>query len=81
MHEAGHSKLVLRDNPDGCGGEGGGRGVQDGGHMHPWVIHVDVWQNPPQYCNSPPIKINTLKKILARTYTSASTIVILKLVI
>ena len=33
MHEAGHSKLVLRDNPDGCGGEGGGRGVQDGGHM------------------------------------------------
>ena len=33
MHEAGHSKLVLWDNPEGWGGEGGGRGVQDGGHM------------------------------------------------
>ena len=25
--------------------------VQDGGaHVHPWLIHVDVWQKPPQYC-------------------------------
>ena len=51
MHEAGHSKLVLWDNPEGWGGEGGGRGVQDGGtHVHPWLIHVNVWQKPPQYC-------------------------------
>jgi len=29
-----------------CYGKGGGRGVQDGGaHVHPWQIHVDVWQN------------------------------------
>ena len=34
MHETGHSKLVLRDNPEGWGGEGGERGVQDGGHMY-----------------------------------------------
>ena len=33
LHEAGHAKLVLLDNPEGWGGEGGGRGVQDGGHM------------------------------------------------
>ena len=33
MPEAGHSKLVLWDNPEGRGGEGGGRGVQDGEHM------------------------------------------------
>ena len=33
MHETGHSKLVLWDNPEGWDGEGGGRGVQDGGHM------------------------------------------------
>ena len=34
MHEAGHSKLVLWDNPEGWGGEGGGGWViQDGGHM------------------------------------------------
>ena len=30
MHEAGHSKLVLWDKPEGRAGEGG-RGVQDGG--------------------------------------------------
>ena len=29
MHEAGHPKLVLWDDPEGWGGEGGGRGVQD----------------------------------------------------
>ena len=47
MHEAGHSKSVLWDNPDGCGGEGGGRRVQDGGtHLNLWLIHVDVWQKP-----------------------------------
>ena len=51
MHEAGHSELVLWDNPEGWGGEGGGGGVQDGGtHVHPWVIHVNVWQKPPQHC-------------------------------
>ena len=51
MHEAGHSKLVLWDNPEGWGGEGGGKGVQDGGtHIHPGLIHVHVWQKPPQYC-------------------------------
>ena len=36
MHEAGHSKLVLWDKPEGWGGEGGGRGIQDEGtHVHP----------------------------------------------
>ena len=30
MHEAGHSKPVLRDNSEGWDGEGCGRGVQDG---------------------------------------------------
>ena len=46
MREAGHSKPVLRDNPEGWGGEGGGKGFQDGGtQVHPWQIHIDVWQN------------------------------------
>ena len=21
-----------------------------GAHVHPWLIHVDVWQKPQQYC-------------------------------
>ena len=51
MHETGHSKPVHWDYPEGWDGEGGGKGVQDGGtHAHPWLIHVNVWQKPPQYC-------------------------------
>ena len=33
MHEAGHSKPVPWDNPEGWGGEGGGRGFRMGEHM------------------------------------------------
>ena len=45
MHETGCSGLVHWDDPEGWDGEGGGRGVQDGEHM---LIHVNVWQKPPQ---------------------------------
>ena len=39
------------DNPEGWDGEGGGRGGSRWGtHVHPWLIHVNVWQKPPQYC-------------------------------
>ena len=51
MHETGFSGLVHWDDPEGLDGEGGGREVQDGEtHVHPWLIHVNVWQKPPQYC-------------------------------
>ena len=51
MHETGHSEPVLWDNPERCGRERDGSGVQDGGtYVHPWLIHVNVWQKPPQYC-------------------------------
>ena len=49
MHEAGHSKLVLWDNPEGWGG----RWVAGSGwatHVHPWLIHVNVQQKPLEYC-------------------------------
>ena len=46
VHEAGHSKPVLWDNPEGWGGKGGGKGVQDGGtHLYMWLIHIDVCKN------------------------------------
>ena len=46
MQEAGHSKLVLWDNPKRWDGEGTRRVFQDGGtHVHSSVIHADVWQN------------------------------------
>ena len=37
---------------------GSGWGTQ----VHPWLIHVNVCQKPPQYYNEPPIKINLKKK-------------------
>ena len=33
MHEAGDSKLVHWDNPEGWNREGGGKGIQDGEHV------------------------------------------------
>ena len=48
MHETGHSKPVHWDNPEGWGAEGGGRRFWDRGtHVYPWLIHVNVWQKPP----------------------------------
>ena len=45
MHDTGCSGLVHWDDPEGWDGEGGGRGVQDGEHVHLWKINVNVWQN------------------------------------
>ena len=50
MHEAGHSKPVHWDNPEGLDEDGGVRGVQDGGtYVHQWLMCVKVWQYL-QYC-------------------------------
>ena len=42
MHDTGCSGLVRWDDP-----EEGGRGSRSGWgtHVHPWRIHVNVWQN------------------------------------
>ena len=51
MHETGHAKPVHWDQPEGWDGEEGGGGFGIGGtHIRPWLIHVSVWQKPPQYC-------------------------------
>ena len=51
MHETGHSKPMHCDNPEGGDGEGGGRkGSGWGTRVHRWLIQVNVWQKPPQYC-------------------------------
>ena len=48
-NETGCSGLEHWDDPEGWDGEGGGSGVQDGEHMYPWRIHVNVCQKPLQY--------------------------------
>ena len=45
MHDTGCLGLVHWDDPEGWYGEGVERGVQDGEHVHPWRIHISVWQN------------------------------------
>ena len=47
MHDTGCLGLVHWDDPEGWYGEGGSGW---GTHIHPWWIHVDVWQKPIQYC-------------------------------
>ena len=39
--------MTLRD---GMGREVEGGGSGWGTHVHPWLIHVNVWQKPLQYC-------------------------------
>ena len=45
MHGTGCSGLVHWGDPEGWDGEGGW-GVDSGWgtHVHPWLIHVNVWQ-------------------------------------
>ena len=50
MYETGRSGLVQWDDPEGWDEEGGGRGSGWGTHVHPWLIYVNVWQKPLQYC-------------------------------
>ena len=34
-------------------------GVSGGGtHVYHWVIHVNVWQQPPQYCRAISLQLN-----------------------
>ena len=47
---------------DGVGREGAG-GVQDGGtHVHLWLIHVNVWQKPPQHCKAISLQLKLKNK-------------------
>ena len=46
MHETEHSNPVHWDNAEGWDWEGGSG---EGTHVHPWLIHVNVSQKPPQY--------------------------------
>ena len=43
MHDTGCSGLVHWDDPEGWGS---GWGT----HVNPWLIHINVWQKPLQYC-------------------------------
>ena len=50
------------DNQEGWDGVGGGR---EGTHVSPWLIPVDIWQKPIQYCEAIilQLKINKFLKL------------------
>ena len=68
-------KQVLRAGALGRPRGMGWRGRQEGGsgwgtHVNPWLIHVNIWQKPPQYCkviSLQLIKISGLKKKETKT--------------
>ena len=54
-----HRKLKpgLCDNWEGWDGVGSGRKFQEEGDiLYLWLIHVNIWQKPTQYCKYPLIK-------------------------
>ena len=65
MHEtSAQGWCTGKTQRDGMGREAGG-GIGWGTHVNPWLIHVDVWQKPLQYCkviNLHLIKINENKR-------------------
>ena len=69
MHETGCLGLVHWDNPEGWDGEGGSRW---GTHVHPWLIQVNVWQKPPQYCKLISLQLKLIKKIKLKNKVSES---------
>ena len=53
LHDAGRLNQVLCDNLEGWDGwEVGGRFKGDWTYVYLWLIHVDVWQKPTQYCKT-----------------------------
>ena len=53
LYDAGSPSLVLCDNLDGSGGwEVGGRFKREGTYVYLWLIDVDIWQKPTEYCKA-----------------------------
>ena len=53
MHETGCLGLMHWDDPEGWDEEGSvgwGWGVRMGNPCNSWLIHMNVWQKPLQYC-------------------------------
>ena len=53
MTQGTHTRAVWHTSGRGGDGRGGGREVQEcGTYVHLWLIHVDVWQKPAQFCKA-----------------------------
>ena len=54
---------MFFDNLEGWDGQGGGRCKREETYVYLWLIHVDVWKKPTQYCKAIILQLkNKLKK-------------------
>ena len=57
------SNQVLRDNLEAWGGVGDAEGFERGElYVYLWLIHVDVWQKPRQFCKAIILKLKSFLK-------------------
>ena len=52
---------MLCDNLEGWDGVGG-RFKKEGLYVYLWLIHVDIWQKPAQYCKEIILQLKIKKK-------------------
>ena len=60
MHDIGCSALVHWDDSEGWDGEGGGRGVQDGEHMHTHGLFMSAMYDMYDKCMTKPLQYCTV---------------------
>ena len=73
MQDTGSLGLVHWDDAEGWYGEGGGRwGSGLGTRVHPWWMHVDVWQNHDNIVNNNNNKFNPNAYILIIKFMKSS---------
>ena len=70
MHETGCSGLVHWDDSE---EREVGERVGLGTHVHPWLIHVNVWQKPSQYCKVISLQLKLKKNKKSLQYHSSKT--------
>ena len=83
--QVGCMRQVLRAGALGRPRGMGWRGRREGGsgrgtHVNPWLVHVNVWQNPLQYCkviSLQLIKLNGKKKVEKKRTPSAFLMILL----
>jgi len=62
MKQGTQSQCSGTTQRDGIGREVGGRFRMGETHVHPWLIHADVWQKSPQYCKVISLQLKLIKK-------------------
>ena len=57
-------KFGVLWHPRGWGGVGGGREIQEGGtYVCLWLIHINIWQKPVQYCTTIILQLKINEKV------------------